>query len=294
MAEHVSQLCKFCRTLFPPKGKIKNQAKFLQGLFAAAGSTDRIDDEYARSLFSGKNPISAPLHDSFHGSINHEELREFLYGHVKASSGQASGKVDPIQQRCSDIAYKAGLSSFTPMEPEAFIRALVDWFEAIVLDPENCDTLSRVYELRLAGHIPEPPNPHFQSLYEGDRADVMNPPALQKNFCEFWGIFTHEWVIKNIGSKAWRGRTLECQNPKDNGIRPVGSSVVKVPDSPPSKTAFIKIKQSFSARGREGTALSQWIMCDTNGDDCFPNSSSQFNVSLTVTNPNATRNKGVR
>lgn len=43
----------------------------------------------------------------------------------------------------------------------------------------------------------------------------------------------------------------------------------------------------FETRGKEGKALSTWEMHDAEGNNCFPNMRSIFNVQVEVTNPDA-------
>lgn len=48
-------LPEFCRAVYKRKSPITNQAKFVQAVFQHAGSAERLDDEYARKIFTGAN-----------------------------------------------------------------------------------------------------------------------------------------------------------------------------------------------------------------------------------------------
>ncbi|MDU1352871.1 MAG: NBR1-Ig-like domain-containing protein [Actinomyces sp.] len=276
-------LSDFCNAVFKRKSSVTNQSKFIQAVFKAAGSGELISDEYARKLFSGAKPISEPQYDSFPEPINREGLLEFLKQHVTPTPGSKS----TTQMRCQEIANQAGISRTLDIEPDVFLVALTDWFEAIIHDSEHCDILESAYQMRLKGAEPEPIQLRPAPLHLGDRADVVHPPALQNHTPGFWTTFTHEWVIRNLGNTPWRGRKLVCVNPKDLGIRPIDTTEVEVPDCEPSKSALLKTSCQFSARGQEGAATSIWRMHDANGDDCFPNESSCFNVLATVVNVSA-------
>ncbi|BDY02670.1 MAG: NBR1-Ig-like domain-containing protein [Cutibacterium avidum] len=281
-------LSDFCNAVFKRMSPVTNQSKFIQAVFKAAGSGELISDEYARKLFSGAKPISEPQYDSFPEPINHEGLLEFLKQHVTPTRGSGS----TTQARCQEIANQAGLSRTLDIEPDVFLVALTDWFEAIIHDPDDCDILESAYRMRLNGAEPEPIQLRPAALHPGDRAGVVHPPALQNNTAEFWTTFTHEWVIKNVGNTPWRGRKLVCVNPKDLGIRPIDTTEVEIPDCEPSRSALLKASCQFSARGQEGAATSIWQMHDANGNDCFPGETTMFNVAATITNQNAQPTKG--
>lgn len=281
-------LSDFCTAIYKRKPPVTSQSKFIQAVFEAAGSGELICDEYARKMFSGAKPISEPQYDSFPAPTNHEGLLEFLKQHVTPARGSRSTTLE----RCREIANRAGVSRTLGIEPDAFLLALTDWFEAIIHDPEHCDILETAYRLRLNGAEPEPRQQRPAPLHPGDRADVMRPPALQNNTPGFWAEFTHEWVIKNVGNVPWRGRKLVCVNPKDLYIRPNGVTEVEVPDCEPSRTAFVKTHCQFSARGQEGPGTSIWQMHDTNGENCFPGAATMFNVAAAITNQYAQPTRG--
>ncbi|KDS93892.1 NBR1-Ig-like domain-containing protein [Dermabacter hominis] len=274
-------LPEFCRAVYKRKSPITNQAKFIQAVFQHAGSAERLDDEYARKIFTGAKPISEPQYESFPTQVSKKSLHDFLLTHL---TPLPSTRVT-LDDRCQEVSKKVGLPSTLTIEPEAFIWALTDWFDAIIHDPNHCDVLEHCYRLRLEGQEPEEINPAPQPLYQGDRVDVTEPPALQKHKPEFWAEFTHTWTMRNIGSINWTGRTLVCTNPTDPRIRPVDTTQIAIPDSSPATGKFIKISCTFRAQGYEGAASSHWEMHNTDGENCFPRESTTFNVDATVINP---------
>ena len=274
-------LPEFCRAVYKRKSPITNQAKFVQAVFQHAGSTERLDDEYARKIFTGVKPISEPQYESFPTQVSKKSLHDFLLTHL---TPLPSTRVT-LDDRCQEVSKKVGLPSTLTIEPEAFIWALTDWFDAIIHDPNHCDVLEHCYRLRLEVQEPEEINPAPQPLYQGDRVDVTEPPALQKHKPEFWAEFTHTWTMRNIGSINWTGRKLVCTNPTDPRLRPVDTTQIAIPDSPPATGKFIKISCTFRAQGYEGAASSHWEMHNTDGENCFPRESTTFNVDATVINP---------
>ena len=275
-------LPKFCRAVYKRKSPITNQAKFVQTVFQHAGSAERLDDEYARKIFTGTKPISEPQYESFPAPVSKKSLHDFLFRHLTPLLSPKR----TLDDRCQEVGKDAGLPSTLAIEPEAFIWALTDWFDSIIHDPDHCDVLERCYRLRLEGQEPEEINSAPQPLYQGDRVDVTEPPALQKHKPGFWVEFTHTWTLRNVGSIDWTGRTLVCTNPTDPRIRPVGTTQITIPDSPPAIGKFIKISCTFRAQGYEGAASSHWEMHNADGENCFPRESTTFNVVATVINPN--------
>lgn len=273
-------LPEFCRAVYKPKSPITNQAKFVRTVFRHAGSAERLEDEYARKIFTGKKPISEPQYESFPTPVSKNSLHDFLLSYLTPLPNTRA----TLDDRCQVVGKDAGLPSTLTIEPEAFIWALTDWFDAIIHDPDHCDVLERCYRLRLKDLEPEEINPAPQPLYQGDRVDVTEPPALQIHKPGFWDEFTHTWTMRNVGSINWTGRTLVCTNPIDPRLRPVDTITIDIPDSPPATGKFIKISCTFRAQGYEGTASSHWEMRNQEGENCFPQATTTFNVDANVIN----------
>lgn len=274
-------LSAFCRAIYKPKAPIKSQSKFARAVFEAAGSAAVYSTSYWTALFRGDQELSDPLRDSVPEQINKQSLLGFLSEHLSPPTSTRH----TLGDRCQEVGKDAGLPSTLAIEPEAFIWALTDWFDAIIHDPDHCDVLESCYRLRLEGQEPDEITSAPQPLYQGDRVDVTEPPALQKHKPGFWDELTHTWPMRNVGSINWTGRTLVCTNPTDSRIRPVGATQIAIPDSPPTTGKFIKISCTFRAQGYEGAASSHWEMHDKNGENCFPQATTTFNVDANVINP---------
>ncbi|MFW9181277.1 NBR1-Ig-like domain-containing protein [Corynebacterium striatum] len=274
-------LSAFCRAIYKPKAPIKSQSKFARAVFEEAGSAAVYSSSYWTALFRGDQELSDPLRDSVPEQINKQSLMGFLSRHLTPPTSTKH----TLGDRCQEVGKDAGLPSTLAIEPEAFIWALTDWFDAIIHDPDHCDVLERCYRRRLKGQEPGEINPAPQPLYQGDRVDVTEPPALQKHRPGFWAEFTHTWTLRNVGSTNWTSRTLVCTNPTDPRLRPVGTTQITIPDSPPATAKFIKISCTFRAQGYEGAASSHWEMHNGDGENCFPQEGTTFNVFAAVINP---------
>ena len=116
-------LPEFCRAVYERKSPITNQAKFVQAVFQYAGSAERLEDEYARKIFTGVKPISEPQYASFPTPVNKNSLHDFLLSHLTPLPNTRA----TLDDRCQVAGKDAGLPSTLTIEPEAFICALTDW-----------------------------------------------------------------------------------------------------------------------------------------------------------------------
>lgn len=273
----------FCNAFYPPrKAPITSQAKFARAAFEAAGCEYPISVNYWTALFRGDQQLSEPMRDSFPEPIDKEGLYSFLYDYCNPKPRQHGS----LKDRCALVARNAGLSSSRAVDPQPFLRASTDWFEAIIHDPENCDVLERSYLLRLKGEELKTSDQLPVPLYSGDRVDVLNPPVLQEHSVGFWQEFTHQWVFQNIGEIPWIGRTLVCINPHDSYIRSINIEPIVIPDTDPGNNR-IKVQCAFKVQGYEGRVTSQWELQNENGENCFPGRNTQFNVAADVTFPHS-------
>lgn len=282
-------LRSFCTAVYKRNGKVTSQTKFVQALFSASGSSYQVSDDYGPKLFKREAPLDPDIRSMFPKPIDREALRDFLQAHITPGPGQRKD----VQDRIREIAEKTGLGGRGQIDQTAFFWALTDWLNAIIHSPENTERLLDHYLRRIDGGALDDQTIYQSPTHPDDKVDVVHPPTQQNYRPAFWAGFEHRWVIRNLGHEPWVGRTLVCTNPKDNGIRPA-EAVILVPESAPSKTNLIQITAEFTARGREGKAISEWQMRDESGMNCFPGPSNQFNVEATVVNPNNSSNGGRR
>lgn len=278
-----SQLSTFCTAVYVKQQPLSSQPKFLKALFESAGANFAYGDDYGRKLFNGTKDLTQDVCDTFPATIDAAKVEEFLRKYLTDTTGKKSD----LTSRCTKIAADAGLPKTLTINPDTFIPALGDWFRAIIKNPVDCDILTTAYQRRLEGET-KPDLGTFTPLYAGDEVIVSQLPSQQSYTAPFWGGFSHEWTFQNKGTLAWSGRLLRCGNPTDNGVRP-GADVISVPDTAPQ--GFAKVTCEFEVHGHEGKATSQWRMIDAQGNECFPNHSTSFNVVVDVVNPDAPRSE---
>lgn len=269
-----------CSALFSKGNPWPSKARFVRELFKAAGAPGMFEDSYGRKLFSGTKPFSTSLRAEFPDPVDRDSLRDFINKVLGARN--ISGD-DPALQR---IASRAGIRTDLTVEHDLFVEALVSWFGDIVRDGGDQSSAEPHYLHLLDPHIQQDARLALPSLYDGDKVDVVHPPALQNHTIGFYETFEHKWVLKNVGSVRWAGRSLQCVNPRDH-LRPIADTVA-IPDWGPDSSEFVSVCLMFQARGNEGKMTSAWRMITSDGDDCFPGPSTQFNVVATVTSSNLT------
>ncbi|SHY03573.1 Uncharacterised protein [Mycobacteroides abscessus subsp. abscessus] len=280
-------LHSFCFAIYKRNGEITSQTKFVQALFLACGSSYKISNGYGPKLFKRETPLDPVIRSMFPQPINREPLRDFLQAHITPSSG----KREDIRDRVREIDEKMGLGGIGRIDQSALLWALTDWLNSIIHIPEHTERLLDHYLRRVKGGVPEDRASYLPPTRPSDRVDVLHPPTQQDYQPVFGGEFEHRWIMRNLGQEPWRGRSLVCLNPKDTGIRPTEGTIT-VLGSSPSPTNLIEITATFSARGREGKATSEWEMHDESGMNCFPGLPTAFNVDATVRNPHFSSSGG--
>lgn len=106
-------LPEFCRAVYKRKSPITNQAKFVQAVFQHAGSAERLDDEYARKIFTGAKPISEPQYESFPTQVSKKSLHDFLLTHLTPLPSTRA----TLDDRCQEVGKDTGLPSTLTIEP---------------------------------------------------------------------------------------------------------------------------------------------------------------------------------
>lgn len=274
---------RICRALYLRSKPYKNQKAFLDGLFKSIGGTYFLEKKYAEKIVSGREPLSYEIKDSIPNPIDKMGFISFARDCFQKRT--QNGK--PIDAECTRAARELGIASEITIEPEPFLAALADYTNAAIHDPDNCSILRAAYFRHHEGEdVGSDPRP-FSPRYQRDNVAVMQPPAQQHYRAAFRETFSHEWVLQNNGNQPWHGRILVCTNPKDYGVRPVQSTTIDIPTTQPSLRDFVHLTMEFETRGREGKAISTWEMHDAEGNNCFPNIRSIFNVQVEVTNPDA-------
>ncbi len=265
-------LAAFCAAVYKRNPPVTSQAKFIQRLFEAAGTMDRISDDNGAKLFKRVNPLSRDWTEQFQNPVPAGPMCAFLKEHLTPDPSRRQDLAD----RLREVARLAGFTEeqSADLVADDFLLALTDWFNAVIHHPQSSDGLRDYYFRRRQGAVIDQQG-NRAPLYSGDRVDVIHPPGDQNHEPMFWSKFEHTWILRNNGQVRWAGRTLVCDNPTDR-IRPT-TEKVEIPDSSPSSSNLISVSMQFDARGIEGRAESCWRMVDESGGDCFPGA-KQFNV----------------
>lgn len=278
-----SQLSTFCKAVYRRQQPLSSQPKFLKAMFESAGASFAYGDDYGRSLANGSKSLTQDVRGTFPETIEVAKVAEFLRRYLTDTTGERSDLVT----RCKKVAAVAGLPTSFTVDPDVLIPALADWFQAIIENPENSNILAIAYQRRLEGDD-APDLASFTPLYVGDEVIVTNPPSQQSHSAPFWGGLKHRWALQNTGTVAWSGRSLLCINPKVNGLRPKITRI-PVPDIGPQ--GFVSVECDFCAHSFEGWSTSRWQMIDAEGNNCFPNHSSTFDVKADIVNPDLLRSE---
>ena len=98
--------------------------------------------------------------------------------------------------------------------------------------------------------------------------------------------FEKVWTLQNVGTVAWRGRSLECQDDSVTLMDATGSRIlvepglraeqhrVPLPDTEPGAT--VQARVWFSAPAQPCTVVSYWKMVDADGRLCFPDNTGAW------------------
>lgn len=267
----------FCVPLYS-KTRHKSQGALVITMLNQAGSTfwkasSKGDREYAAKAFRN-GELSQPLKESFNNGFRTREVATWL---------RAELDIAQQEDRLGHLLLAYGFPVDTEIETATLAKALTAQLNEILFNPYNdAPVITAAYE-----HFTAKPNEPFtgiaQALIKGDRVLVSLPPALQKYRLPFYNEIEHTWTIQNTGKISWQGRELHCTDPERSPLRPK-KRILSLGHL--DKNKFAKLSTMIQARGEEGSFTSHWIMVDANGQNCFPNEKTTFNVVIEVTNPN--------
>lgn len=271
------QFNEFCAPLYS-KNRHKSQGAFVITMLNQAGSnfwklSSKSDRDYAAKAFrDGK--LRQPLRESFNNGFNAQQVSAWFKNELNAAYQQ---------DKLGNIMLAFGLPKGVQIDIAALAKALTEQLHEILFNPDNgAPVIPAAYEHYAA--TPEKPfTGMVQPLIKGDRAYVSNPPATQNYHVPFYQEIQHTWVIQNVGKASWDGRELRCTDPERSELKPQKRAL---PIGHVDQNKFAKLSTAIQARGFEGKFTSHWTMVDTNGENCFPNEKSIFNIVIDVVNPN--------
>ena len=248
----------------------KNSGIFVTLCFCAAGSTHfpftkgkrytSEDVPLPRKLYDGSRTMTADIKSSFH-PFNEDGLAAFYKENIETA-------------KMRDVMLAFGIPPTTEMDDDRLCRSLAIQFRAFI--ESDTDEADDIVALEYQKLLTEPQMEtaesyhHASVLYPGDQIYFKSKfrPIYQVNIYE---KFQHTWEFENTGTQTWRGRRLFFSN--HDAVRPrAKENYIDIPDTPPHKD--VKITVSMDARGFEGISECKWIMVDSDGNDCFPNSNT--------------------
>lgn len=255
----------------------KNTGIFVAMCFQAAGSNyfqlargKRItsaDVPLQRKIYDGTRTMSLEVKSSF-GTFNVSELATYFENSIE------DGKI-------KDVMLAFGVPVAATINEKAFCMALALQMKSLIdADSEEVEDIVLLEYQRI---VAEPTDDTVHSevtrvLYPGDSV------YMESAWCPVYNVacnekFQHTWSFLNSGTQTWRGRKLFFSN--HDKVRPrADTNYIEIPVVPPGKG--IKITASMDARGFEGKTECLWIMVDSEGNNCFPNSSF-FTIVVDVT-----------
>ena len=246
----------------------KNTGIFVTLCFQAAGSNyfsftkgkryTSADVPLQRKIYDGTRTMSYEVKSSF-GHFDVSVLTSFFESSI--DDGKTKDVMLAFGVPVSATAVEKALCKALALQMKTLVEAHTDDTENIVLleyqrlvaEPTEVTTPSEVTRVLYPG----------DSVYmESAWRPVYSVACNEK--------FQHTWSFQNSGTQTWRGRKLFFSN--HDKVRPrAETNYIDIPDVLPGKG--IKITASMDARGFEGKTECLWIMVDSEGNNCFPNSS---------------------
>ncbi len=252
-------------TFYPSR---KNSGIFVTLCFRAAGS-NHFPFIKGKRYTSGDVPLQRKLYDG-NRSMTPEIKASF---HLFDVDGLASFYKESIESdKLRDVMLAFGIPSTATVNENCLYRALAIQLQSFV--ESNTDEANDIAAMEYQKLIEEPQEKKIESFhpvsafYSGDQIYFSSKPrpTYQVNVYE---KFQHTWEFENVGTQMWNGRRLYFFN-HDSARPRADKNYVDIPDTPPRKS--VKITMSMDARGFVEQSECKWIMIDSNGNDCFPNS----------------------
>lgn len=257
------QLSDLCKTVGAFCPDITSYEQFIDKLFTAAGSKPFISDSYKRKLYTGAKLFIESQRLLLKGKNNKETLTIFFE------------KIIP-DDRTLEVLIAFGIPEKEMPNKKALCSALALQMRAIIDGNDNGadDIMITSYQEQKNTGTIETIQGLFNPIYPGDSAYVSSGSRYEIGI---YDTFSHTWVILNTGKVKWENRKLVYKRgPKD---RPEANpSVIPIPDTLPNEST--KITTTFDGRGFEEITQCIWEMQDEDGDNCFPNQTSKFSVTI--------------
>lgn len=279
MASYFTTLCD----AFYIRSVHKSKPKFLNALLKAAGNAFGVTDKsHATKIYNGSEPFTESIREGFNNSeVNCSGVAKF-FEDIFVKHKQNLTLID--------LARSAGIEIADEIEASYFFQACAALVNAQIFNPHHGISLTSWYQHasdskewgKVLGR---------KALLADNSLLVSKPPALQRYLLSHWETFEHQWTLQNRGSVIWLERYLVCENPgSEKHFRFSSPERITIGRTAPNE--FARLSATFQTRGHDGTGVSHWRMVDSNGNDCFPNHQSDFDVQVTVSFNHTKRNGG--
>jgi hypothetical protein len=163
----------------------------------------------------------------------------------------------------------------------ALSLALSEQFQIIIHDKDNTENVIPQYYQKFLNHSDQNDTSDYSSLYPSDSFWNDNQMDERHHVVSFYEVFTHTWNIRNTGKVEWRDRKLKWIKSDKPSPRP-SETLISIPHTPPGEVFTLYVQ--YDARGSEGIFKSEWIMVDSDDNNCFPNPFGSLDVYITVNN----------
>ena len=214
-----------------------------------------------RKYFDGSRTMTQDIKDSFHnfdvdavaavllGLIGKNQIRD-----VMLSFGIPPSMAENAKCLCRALALQ--LKGFITSQTDEATDIVLLEYQRLLSEPQAAD--------KSVQSVGVPLYPDDQVYYKSKFRPTYD--------VDIYKVFQHTWEFDNVGTQTWRGRRLFYVN--HDTARPRADRIyIDIPDTPPNKG--VKLTVTMDPRGFEGTHECKWVMIDSGGDNCFPNS-NQF------------------
>lgn len=214
-----------------------------------------------RKYFDGSRSMTEAVKASFH-DFNVDAVTTVIMGYID-------------KQQMRELMLDFGIPPNLERNINCLCRALAIQLKHFVdsLTDEASDIVLLEYQRLL--FEPQDTRQHIQplctSLYTDDSV-YLKSKYRPTYTVDIYQVFQHTWEFENAGIQTWRGRKLFFSN--HDAVRPKADHIyIDIPDTPPNKG--VQLTVTMDARGFEGSYECNWVMIDSGGNNCYPNS-NQF------------------
>lgn len=204
------------------------------------------------------------MKNSFPNPINYNELSDFF--------------LKGFGENLTRLFEEFAIPDTTKKEPKQFALALAQQFELFTKsEVDNIDNRVVLLYTNLLNDSEVLHQGMNQPYYNNDGVTVF--PFNRSHTLNCYELTEHTWTFENSGKTDWIDRVLFLEN--NEKISPhYFKTTIPIPNTSPGQSASITV--TIDARGQEGIFDCHWTMVDSDGNNCFLNNKTLFDVRLIV------------